>query len=217
MRETFDKPPANGRRESEIETWSAPRPAQPPIVAGEVSMPPVLRMPLRRRFAAGWSEMVRQTAERFRVNPEGRLKWVPLIGLCLTFLLAAGSAVMAYGVWHGRVEQREQSARENHDAVTALVSGSELRLTKAADELKATAREMRAELMGKIEAIDGKVDAIQGSVSTQAAELARMEARLDAANDDKQRLWQTIETYNLKLERLERQQRAGGPAPPNGG
>lgn len=189
-----------------VTPWTTTLPPRTRVAnAGEVEASTVaFRIPWRRRAAVTGAEVVRQTAARFGVNPESKLRWVPVIGLCLTFALAVGSISMAYGLWRGRAETKEETLSDNQKATAALITAAEGRLTKAADELKQSAREMRGELNTKVDAIDGKVESIRGSVGAQQVQLAELRARLEAANEDKTRLWQTIATQDLKIQRLDR-------------
>jgi hypothetical protein len=166
--------------------------------------------------------MVRQTAERFHAKPTGgRWSWVPFAGLVGGWVLSIGAIVLAVGVWRGRVETKQETVESNQAATAALISASEARLIKAADEMKQSAREMRQELLAQVGSINDKVESIRSAVSDfkaeQRGEVAGLRAELRAAQEDKARLWQMLETYNLKLERLERQQRGGGQPSPNGG
>ena len=213
---------ANGHADQVAELapprWGEPPDGSPrrrPHATGEV-------MPRQRgRLSRGIHLMAGATARRFGVDPEkSRFWWVPVVSLVVSVVLALSAALLAYGVWRGRQEVKAEALSDNQKATAALINASEARLIKAADEIRSSTREMRSELNTKVEAIDGKVESIRASVSDwkaeQSAELAGLRARLDAANEDKGRLWEQIETYNLKLERLERQQR-GAPTPPNGG
>ena len=174
------------------------RPAQ----AGEADM---LGVPVRLRLRWGWRSMVRESAKLLGARTESRLRYMPVAALVFSVVLALAAAVMAYGVFRGRTDATAEAMLENQRATAALVTASEARLTAAANELRQSARDLKAELGGQIASIDGKVQSIQGSVASQQTALAELRADLRAANEDKGRLWQQIETEKLKRERIERE------------
>lgn len=193
MRETMDKPPENGESpRSESDSWSLPRPARPPMIAGEVSMRTVLHMPLRRRLAAEFNEMVRQAAERLGVAPGTRFSWVPLAMLVVgvtTLLLTVGMSGLALARSYGADDASKSSDLR---ALTEAVAG-----------VQQTMGAMRGELSGKI-------DGLASSVATQNTQIARLDAELKSANKEIDALRSDWRVKELQMQKLERKLIAAG-------
>jgi hypothetical protein len=145
------------------EEWTTTRPPVPRLLAGEVDAAPmdaVRMMPAGTRFAAWWREAMRQTAKAFGVSTEGRVRWVPWIGLGLTFLLALAGFGRTFWQTEGRVDSQAQQ------------------LLTAAGEIRESMVAMRGELMGE-------VSAIRGSVSQQQRQLDKLDADVRAQLEQK--------------------------------
>lgn len=193
--------------------WTDVRQRSRVFVAGEVATSTLLQMPQPRRIAYWWNDMVRQAARVLVGNADSKLRWIPLATLIVGLVFSVGATIMAWGVWRGHAETKEETLSANQAAMSKLIDASEARLMRAAEELKQSAREMRNELNTKVDAIDNKAESIRGSVANQQAQLAELRARLEAANEDRGRLWQKLETYDLKLQRLERERLGIAPLP----
>lgn len=209
---------SNGAPRTVETVWTDSQPRSRVFVAGEVATSTtILQMPKPRRVARWCNEMVRQAARTLGARVEGEsrvLRWIPLASLVIGLLMSAGAALMAYGVWKGRGEVKAETLTDNQKATAALIDASEARLMKAAEKLEQGAKDMRVEIGAKVDSIDGKVESIRGSVSNQQAQLAELRARLEAANEDRGRLWQSLATYELKLQRMERERLGIQPLPP---
>lgn len=175
----------------------------------------VMPMPWTVRVGAEVREMMREVARQAGVKTDSHLRWVPIAGFFLSLLMALGAIVMAYGVWRGRDAAEKEAIAANQAATAKLVTDSEARLLRAAEELRQSAKDLEVRLMAQVSSIDGKVESMRSIQGDQDVRLAELRAELRSANEDKARLWQELRTEQLKRERDERERLRGQSQTPN--
>jgi hypothetical protein len=136
--------------------WELPRSRLSSVEAGEVSVTgPVLRMPVRMRWAARWREVVRATNAGLGINPAPRWSWVPLASFAFFAVVAVIGLVRTFGQSEGKA------------------SAETAQLVNAAQEIRDGMVTMRGELMGE-------VSAIRGTVSAQQRQLDKLDSDIRA-------------------------------------
>lgn len=141
--------------------------------------------------------MTAQTARLVGMKPEGRLSWVPLVALIFAVLSSLASGLSSYSLWRGQVNERGAAVQAAQVSTDESIAKMEKSFTDAIGRLEQSQANLESRLLGK-------VDAIQGSVANQQAQVAEIKARLDAAQEDKNRLWQKLEEEQLQRQVLER-------------
>jgi hypothetical protein len=121
-----------------------------PVMAGEAD---VLAVPWRVRLRWGWRSMVRETARQAGVPADSKLRLVPVVALLLTFSIALAGGIASWWLWRGRVDTKTEASEKAAAAADARITASEERLLSAAGKIEQSMQTMRAELLGKVEAI----------------------------------------------------------------
>jgi chromosome segregation ATPase len=88
-------------------------------------------------------------------------------------------------------------------AADARITASEERLLSAAGRIEHSMETMRAELLGKVEAI-------QGTVASTQQSMARAEARIEALGKENDRLQVNLDVEEMRRQILENKLRAQG-------
>jgi hypothetical protein len=173
---------------------------QRPLLAGEAD---VLAVPWRTRLRWGWRSMVRETARQAGVAQGSKLRLVPMLALALTLAIALAGGIASWSLWRGQVNAETAAVKAAAAAADARITASEERLLSAAGRIEHSMETMRAELLGKVEAI-------QGTVASTQQSMARAEARIEALGKENDRLQVNLDVEEMRRQILENKLRAQG-------
>jgi hypothetical protein len=171
-----------------------------PALAGEAD---VLAVPWRTRLRWGWRSMVRETARQAGVAQGSKLRLVPMLALALTLAIALAGGIASWSLWRGQVNAETAAVKAAAAAADARITASEERLLSAAGRIEHSMETMRAELLGKVEAI-------QGTVASTQQSMARAEARIEALGKENDRLQVNLDVEEMRRQILENKLRAQG-------